>query len=911
MVLSLNEIKKRAVDFSHEWKEETNERAEAKTFWDAFFNVFGVIRRRVASFEKPAIKTDGGDGRIDLFWKSKLVVEHKSAGKDLNKAYSQALGYFNGLKDSELPKYVIVTDFKNMRLYDLEEDKQEEFKISDLADRIGLFDFISGHEKVFYEKEDPVNVKAAEIMGKFHDSLKENGYSGHDLEILLVRLVFCLFADDTDIFEKGNFSEYIKKKTNIDGSDTGQNIITLFEVLNTPEDKRQKNLDEDLASFPYIDGKLFEERIKIPSFDSSARELLLECCEFDWSKISPPIFGSLFQSVMNPEERHKSGGHYTSEKNVLKVINSLFLDELIKEFEEHKKNRRYLEELLVTIGKTKILDPACGCGNFLMIAYRELRRLQVKIHLQLRKLRGTHEQKMLTVLFDNDLNVNSMYGIELFEFPARIAEVGLWLVDHLVNREIQKEFGLYYRRLPLTEIANITIDNALRLDWNKIVPKKELTYIIGNPPFISKQDRTKEQQEDMDLVCNNIKNYGLLDYVSCWYIKAVDYIQSTNIRVGFVSTNSIIHGEQVGVLWNYLLKKDLKINFAHRTFKWSNDARGKAHVHVVIIGFSIIDDSEKYIYEYDKPDSEPVKIKAKHINPYLIDQRDILIFNRNKPICAVPTISFGNQPNDDGNLLFNEQEKNKFLEEEPSAKKFIRRLLSAKEFLHNENKWCLWLKDITPTELNSLKLVKERVTKVKEYRLKSKRKATQELAQTSYLFGYISQPDEGEFILIPLTTSETRKYIPMAFFSKENIVTNTCSIIPNATLYHFGILMSAMHMTWVNQVCGRMKSDYRYSNNLVYNNFPWPKDVPINKIKEIENAAKLVISTRKKYNSSLADLYNPLSMPKDLLQAHKKLDSLVEKCYTAKPFKLDLERVECLFDLYDTYVNNNQKNIKN
>ncbi len=908
MALSINEIKKRATQFSHEWKGETRERAEAQTFWNQFFNVFGIDRRRYIRFDEPSKKIDG-NGFIDVFWKGKLVAEHKSGGKDLNKAYNQALDYFVGLKDEELPKYVIITDFKKLRLYNLDEDKQNEFYISNLVDNIGLFDFISGHERIIFENEDPVNIKASELMGKLHDSLKENRYIGHDLEILLVRLMFCLFADDTGIFEKSRFREFIKKKTKDDGSDTGQSILALFEILNMPEEKRQKNLDEDLNKFPYIDGSLFEERILCPSFDSTTREILLECCYFDWSPVSPAVFGSLFQSVMNQEERHEFGGHYTSEKNILKTINALFMDNLNKELESHKNNKRYLEDMLEKIGKIKLLDPACGCGNFLMIAYRELRRLQIKIHMHLRKLEGKTSQKVLDVTFERDLNVDSMYGIEILEFPARIAQVGLWLTDHLINTELSKEFGLYFRRLPLKKTANILIGNALKTDWNKIISKEDLTYIIGNPPFISKQDRTKEQQEDMDLVCKELKNYGLLDYVACWYIKASQYIQSTDIKVGLVSTNSITQGEQVGVLWSYLLNQGIKINFAHRTFKWSNDAKGKAQVHVVIIGFASIDDKEKYIYEYDSSDSEPVKIRAKNINPYLIEQRNILIVNRNKPICPVPEISFGSMPNDDGNFLFNEEEKEIFLREEPSAKKFIRPLISAKEFLHNEKRWCLWLKDITPTELNNLKYVKERVAKVKTYRLNSKRDATKKLAQVPYLFGEIRQPSTS-YVLIPRVSSERRRYIPLAFFDKDVIVGDTCLCVPDATMYHFGVLISEMHMAWMRQICGRMKSDYRYSNNLVYNNFSWSENVSVKKIKEIENTAKLILSIRKKYKSSLADLYNPLSMPKDLLQAHKKLDRLVDRCYRTKPFKSDLERLEHLFDLYDKYVNKCQNKLQ-
>ncbi|MFH0955311.1 MAG: DNA methyltransferase [Candidatus Micrarchaeota archaeon] len=902
MVLSPNEVRRRAIAFVHEWKDETRERAEAQTFWNEFFDIFGITRRRVATFEKPSVSMQGGKGFIDLFWKGKLVVEHKSAGQNLDKAYSQALGYFSSLEESELPEFVIVTDFKKIRLYDLDEDSHVEFELGDLPKKINLFDFIPENRRVIYTVEDPVNIKAAELMGRLHDSLKKNGYQGHDLEILLVRLVFCLFADDTGIFEKDKFHFLIDKKTNPDGSDTGSKIIELFDILNTSELERQQSLDEDLGVFPYIDGSLFEERIKIPSFNNETRKILLDCCSFNWELVSPAIFGSMFQSVMDQEERHSLGAHYTSEKNILKTINGLFLENLTKEFENHKKNKQYLKEMLIRVGKIKVLDSACGCGNFLIIAYRELRRLQIKIRKQLVKLEGREGQQLMNISFDEDLNVDSMYGIELLEFPARIAQVGLWLMDHLINMELSKEFGLYYKRLPLRKTANVKIGNALRLDWQDFVRKEELSYIIGNPPFVSKQDRDTPQQEDMDLVCKNIDNYGLLDYVCCWYIKAAEYIQGTNIGVALVSTNSIAQGEQAGIIWFYLLKqKQIKINFAHRTFRWHNDARGKAQVFVVIIGFSLNDAEEKFLFEYETPNSEPIPIKAKHINSQLIDFDDVFIFNRNEPLCSVPKISFGSMPNDDGNLLFTAEEMKEFIKKEPDAKKFIKPLISAKEFLHGEQRWCLWLKDASPSELNRLTFVKERIEKVKQYRKSSKREATIKLAEQPALFGEIRQPN-SDYIFIPLTTSEGRHYIPMAFLTKNYIVNNTCSIIPNAELYHFGILMSSMHMAWVSAVCGRMKGDYRYSNNLVYNNFPWPKEITTAQKLLISRRAKEVLTARESFKgSTLADLYNPLAMPKKLLVAHKKLDLAVEKLYSKKKLKTQLEKLTVIFGKYLEY----------
>lgn len=900
MSLSWNEIRKRAIEFSNEWKDENRERAEAQTFWNAFFNVFGRVRRVDALFEKTVRKLGNKRGSIDLFWEGKLIVEHKSEGESLDKAYDQALDYFEGLEDDQLPKYVIVSDFKRFRLYDLKNHKQYEIKLEALSEQIHLFAFMREDAGISYEEEDPVNIKAAELMGKLHDSLKENGYVGHPLEVLLVRLMFCLFADDTGIFEKDIFTRYIGKKTKIDGSDVGLHLNAIFQILDKPEDVRQKNLDDDLNLFPYVDGSLFEERFEDPSFDSDGRNILLECCHFDWSRVSPAIFGSLFQSVMDPKERRDLGAHYTSEGNILKTIKALFLDELRHEFELHEHNKRYLQQMLNRIGKMKFLDPACGCGNFLIIVYRELRRLQIEIHKQIRKLEGSLGQQVLDIEFNQDINVDSMYGIELLEFPARIAEVALWLVDHQMNAELSKEFGLYYVRLPLEKSPNIVNGNALRLNWEDIVPKDELSYILGNPPYVGKKRRNGEQNEDMRLICGNIKDFGILDYVCCWYVKAAEYLKDTEIKVGFVSTNSITQGEQVGILWDYLLNEwMIKIHFAHRTFKWFNKAKGKAQVYVVIIGFASIDTKTKLLYDYETPSSDPEVLKVKNINPYLVNQKDIVFKNRSKPLCDVPEISFGSMPNDDGNFLFTDSEKDTFLEEEPGVKRYILPFISAREFLHGKKRWCLWLRDVSPSEIKKLPKVEERIKNIRVYRLKSKRESTKKLAETPYLFGEIRQP-ESDYILIPLHSSEHRKYIPIAFLPPTSIANNSCSVIEDATFYHFGVLTSGMHMTWVKYVCGKLEGRYRYSNKLVYNNFPWPENPSAERIEEVETRVKDLLAVRESYaDSSLADLYDPLLMPQKLLETHKKLDRAVERCYWPKAFKTDLERLQFLFELYN------------
>ncbi|MCF6174753.1 MAG: hypothetical protein L3J71_03190 [Victivallaceae bacterium] len=950
MALSWNEIKRRSIDFSNEWNHESREHAEAKSFWDAFFNIFGIERRRIATFEEPVKKLDNHYGFIDLFWKGTLLVEHKSRGKDLDKAYSQALDYFSGLKAYELPKYILVSDFERFRLYDLDDDKQYEFTIEVLHEHVHLFGFIAGYNRKSYKPEDPVNIEAAELMGKLHDYLYDSGYKGHELEILLVRILFCLFADDTGIFEKNIFCDYIEQKTAEDGSDLGMHLAHLFQVLDTPIDKRNKNLDESLNAFTYINGKLFKAILPVSAFNSTMRNALLEACYFEWSKISPAVFGSLFQSVMDPRERRTFGAHYTSEQNILKLIKPLFLDELQQELQQLIKLKRGRKQRLETfhekLAQLKFLDPACGCGNFLVITYRELRLLEIEI------IKILHKDAVLDIGYYCKINVDQMYGIELEEFPAKIAEVAMWLVDHQMNIRLSEEFGMYYVRLPLNKSANIHYGNALQLDWNyllhgsyfdvsadtvnvsmiaepvthyetiNISAKKlnivdetvineqqqkhrtKFNYILGNPPFIGKHLRSSEQNSDMELICSDIKNFKTLDYVTCWYIKAAKYIQGTEIKVAFVSTNSISQGEQVAVLWHELLNKyQIKIHFAHRTFSWSNEARGKAQVHVVIIGFGAFDIAEKSIFEYENIKGEPHEICVSHINPYLIEYADnTIIKNITNPICNVPAMVKGSQPTDNGNLLLTDQEKNSYLELEPAGQCFIFPLISAKEFLNNKKRWCFWLQGAAPHKINNLPILKNKISAVKQFRLASSKQSTVKWAERPTLFSEIRQPSSN-YMVIPRVSSENRKYIPFGFFSPENIVHDTCTAIPNATLFHFGILTSKMHMIWVKYICGRLKSDYRYSNKLVYNNYPWPEKPPEQQKQLIETKAQAVLDARALYpDNSLADLYNPLTMPSELFNAHNELDKLVDKCYRKMAFKTEMERLTFLFDLYKNYT---------
>lgn len=898
MALSWNEIKDRALRFSKEWKNTINEEADAKPFLDAFFDVFGITRKKIGTFEHKVKKLSDADGYIDLLWKGTILIEMKSRGKNLDKAFQQAIDYTHGLKQNELPKYVLVCDFYIFRLYDTEEQTTLEFTLDELVNHVQSFGYLLGYQKKTYKEQDPANIKAAELMGKLHDRLEEIGYEGHPLEVYLVRILFCLFAEDTTIFNKQQFQDFIEQRTAEDGSDLASKLQELFQVLNTPLDKRFKNLDEQLNEFPYVNGKLFEEILPMASFDTKMRLALLDCCYIDWSKISPAIFGSMFQSVMNPKERRNLGAHYTSETNILKLIKPLFLDDLWAEFENIKNNKNKLPEFHKKISQLKFLDPACGCGNFLVITYRELRLLELEI------LRATYKngQGVLDVSDIIWLDVDMMYGIEYEEFPARIAEVAMWLIDHQMNMLISNEFGQYFARLPLKKSAKIVHGDALEVDWEEVVAKNQLSYIIGNPPFIGSNIMSQFQRNQIVKEFENIQGSGVLDYVTGWYLKAAKYIQNTKIKAAFVSTNSIVQGEQTSILWGQMLNKyGIKIHFAHRTFRWSNEAKGNAAVYCVIIGFANFDTSAKRIFEYEDIKGEPHEIKAKNINPYLVDAKDIFIGKRTKPLCNVPRILKGNYYAKSEGLIVEEEDLDFLISNEPNSKKYIKKLIGSDEFINNRKRYCLWLVDCPPDELRKMPLVIERVNRVKADRLTSRDKAMQKLAMTPTLFRETNNPDSC--LVIPVVSSERRNYIPMGFIDKNTISTNGNLIMPDANLYHFGILMSTMHMAWVKTTCGRLKSDFRYSKDNVYNNYPWPENPTEKQVQLIEEKAQNVLDVRASFpNSSLADLYNPLTMPPALVKAHNELDKAVDLAYSKQNFSTEAKRMEFLFELYEKYT---------
>jgi len=896
--LSWNEIRHNAHAFAKDWADESNEDAEAKSFWDAFFAVFGVKRRTVASFEEPVKNLAGNWAYTDLFWPGTLLVEHKSRGKSLDKANSQAMEYIRGLKDTgrdeEIPRYVIVSDFARMAIHDLEDDTTLLFPLADLHKQVHAFAFIPGYKQHKLDAEDPINIKAVELLGDLHDSLEAGGYTGHDLERFLVRILFCLFADDTGIFERNAFALYLQNHTNEDGSDLGAHLERCFRVLDTPEDQRQQNLVEELAVLPHVNGQLFQERLQFADFDRTMRDQLMRCTRFDWSRISPAVFGSLFQSVMEPKERRQIGAHYTSERDILKVVRSQFLDDLKAEFERVKSNKTRLKAYHDKLGTLQFLDPACGCGNFLVVTYRELRLLELDI---LKILYGGGQQ-----VFDIQriclVDVDAMFGIEINEFPALIAEVAMWLVDHQMNQLVSAAFGKYFARLPLVKSATIRIGNALCIDWKEVLSPDRCPFVLGNPPFVGSKFQTDAQRADMESVAGSIKNSGVLDYVTGWYFKASDYIQGTNAKVAFVSTNSITQGEQVGILWGQLFRRGVRILFGHRTFAWESEARGKAHVHVVIIGFGIGDVPGNRIYDYESDPNNPTVTKVRSISPYLVEGPDTAVVSRGKPLCNVPAIGIGNKPIDDGNYLFTTEGKEEFLKREPNAKKCFHRWLGSQEFINGKERWCLWLGDCPPNELREMPEAVKRVDAVMKFRLASKSAPTQKLAKTPTRFHVENMPT-SEFLLIPKVSSQRRQYIPIGFMQPSTLVSDLCFIFRDATLYHFGVLSSAMLMAWVKQVGGRLKSDYRFSADLVYNNYPWPVAPSAKQISTLESKSQAVLDARAAFpESTLADLYDPLTMPAKLAKAHAKLDRAVDACYRSQPFASDRARVEFLFDLY-------------
>jgi len=889
-MLTWDSIQSNAVAFSKRWKDGGKEEAEAQIFTSDFMHVFGVDDpAAIGDFEYKVPLSGNRTGYIDYLLKGQIAIEMKSKGKDLSVAFEQLRNYMSHLPEEEIPDLWMVCDFENVRLNRRSTNEVYNFKTKDLRKHIKRFANIAGYTtERARDDQIEVNVKAAEKMAKLHDLLKNHGYDGQELRVYLVRLLFCLFADDTGIFPKDSLYKYVEDSKQ-DGSDLSERISKLFEILNMPQEVRDKRtlLSDELKQFRYINGKLFSDYLPSAEFDTKMRQTLLECLNFDWNKISPAIFGAMFQGVMDAKQRREMGAHYTSEENILKLINPLFLDELWKEFDRVKTDPTALDRFHQKIAKLKFFDPACGCGNFLIITYRELRILE----LEILKMKNSTDQYVIDITPMLKVSVEQFYGIEYEDFPCQIAQVGMWLTDHQMNIRVSEQFGTYFARLPLTQSATIVHANALRIDWEDVVPKGELSFILGNPPFKGFTFMTAEQKSDMELVFPKVKN---LDYVSAWFKKSAILIKDTRIECAFVATNSICQGEALPILWTEMLSIGISINFAYRTFVWSNEAKGKAAVHCVIVGFASFCRNEKVIL-----DGENQNV-AKNISPYLVDAPNIIVRSHSKSICEVPKMVYGNKPADGGNLIIEADEYDNFITKEPLAQKYIKRLVGSTEYINSKMRYCLWLVGANPAELRKMPLVAERIEKCRKMRNDSIAAGIRKFADTPTLFAQITQPENADFIIVPRVSSERRRYIPIGFMTGEVKVSDRVQIIPHAGLYHFGILTSNVHMAWIRAVCVRLKSDYSYSKDIGYNTFPWPS-VNDNQKAQIEKLAQAVLDARKKYpDSSLADLYDPNFMPPDLLKAHRTLDSAVQKLY-GFPVTAEFTEADCVAALMEMY----------
>lgn len=824
--------------------------------------------------------------------------------------------------DKNKIRFFIVTDFQNISAYDSQADDYLECAYTDLAQNYGFFLPLAGLEKSSGFEENPADTKAAEKMGRLFDQIRYNNHLEkpediHALNVFLTRLLFCFFAEDTKIFPKDSFTKLIESHTHKTGENADEVLTALFQTLDTPPEKRSESLPAHLASFPYVNGGLFQADEPIPDFNTRTRRLLLECGKLNWSEINPDIFGSMFQSVIDPKQRSRLGQHYTSVPNIMKAIKPLFLDELqtafqdiFKRYPSNEGRLKALYSLSMRLGNIKIFDPACGSGNFLIIAYKELRRLEIEIFKAVKDIDSN-------AIFSSQIRLDQFYGIELDDFAHEIAMLSLWLAEHQMNLAHENELGNSLPTLPLKSGGNIKAANSLREDWEAFCPRgnraEDEVYIAGNPPFGGTNSRDDGQKQDMDIVFNGWEKHKDLDYVACWFWKGAQYIRASRARLALVSTNSISQGDQVATLWPSIFALGNRIAFAYQTFPWANNAKDKAAVHVVIIGLEATHLSDGLSPNSAQPklykllDKEWHSQSVANISPYLIAGSNLVVKKRSNPICSVSKMYKGNQPGDGGNLILTTEEKDNLIAHEPQSAKWIKKLLGAIEFINGKQRWCLWLTDLTQEDLDSLPekhpLVAERVEKVRAVRLASKKDATVQKADIPHLFDEIRHPTSGNYILVPCHSSENRDYIPLGFLIDGTISNNANLMIPNATLYEFGILTSAMHNDWMRTVAGRLESRYRYSGTIVYNNFPWPEAGEAEKARIAELAEDILLIRADYPDQTLAQLYDPDKMPPPLKEAHLRLDAAVDRLYRAKPFSDGMERVEFLFDLYEKAVN--------
>ena len=927
--MDIKQQKKNAQAFIKRWENRGNERQDSQSFWlDLLQSVYGIEKpTEYIRFENTVKidKTSFIDGFIDA---TKVLIEQKGSHKDLNKAikqsdgtyltpFQQAKRYATDLPYSQRPRWIVTCNFKEFYVYDMEQPNGEPkvIKLADLDKEAYRLEFLIDKTNEHLEREMKVSIEAGEIVGEIYEGLlkqyinPDSPDSLHAINQLVVRLVFCLYAEDAGIFgHHMMFHDYLAR---FSSRDFRRGLIDLFSILDTPIEERDPYLDEELLAFPYVNGGMFaENRLEIPNFTDELRELILEhaSSSFDWSEISPTIFGAVFESTLNPETRRSGGMHYTSIENIHKVIDPLFLDELrdelneIRQFKQFKTVEQRAKQFQSKLSSLTFFDPACGSGNFLTETYISLRRLEneaIKLYM------GD------TVALDlgQDLvkvKLNQFYGIEINDFAVSVAKTALWIAESQMLEETKDIVSANIDFLPLKSYTNIVEGNALGVDWETVVPKDRLSYIIGNPPFLGARNMGDNQKKSVQAIFSTLSknDVQMMDYVTCWFKKAAEFIFETGIQVALVSTNSIVQGAQVPILWKLLFEEyQIQINFAYQTFKWTSDSLQQAAVHCVIIGFSQVNNPEKKLF------TNSGFIKVKNISPYLTETSNVLIESRNKPISNVPQMKFGNQPRDGGNFIFSDDEYQELIKNNPQLSKWFRPYIGANEFINNINRWCIWLKHASPVEIRNNKFIYDRVNAVREFRESSNAKTTQGYAKVPHLFAQLTQPDGAPYIIIPRVTSERRRYIPIGFMSPNEVSSDAVQIIPNASLYDFGILTSNVHMAWMRTVAGRLKSDYRYSAKIVYNNFPWPEVTEVQKDK-ISKTAQAILDARALYpDSSLADLYDELTMPVELRRAHQANDKAVMEAYDMtkivdgkRTWLTESETVARLFEMYEEII---------
>lgn len=902
---SSQEALAKAREFTRSYEGISGERSEAQSFWNDFLQVFSIRRRDVgAEFEYGARRADTGNiGGVDFFWPGVMLVEHKSRGKDFADALEQADRY--EIPGDLRPRLTVVCDFARLFVRDNHTGRSTEFDLKELPNHLGWFGPLVHDELTELAPQRPVDVHAAETMSDLHDALRASGYSGHQLRVLMTRLLFCFFADDAQIWPHGQFDRYLRGAP---AAYAGPALSQLFYVLNTEPSKREAMLGPSVAIFPYVNGGLFEERLPIPSLSQELLDVLIPASEdIDWSAVSPAVFGAMFQGVMDSVERRDLGAHYTSEQNILRVIEPLFLDDLYRRIDEAGSVPQ-LEALWNEMAAMRFLDPAAGCGNFLVVAYRELRRAERHLMQRLKVLAQDDDrymkrhpwvsgQRYIDSAVATRLSVSQFYGIEIDEWPARIAQVAMWLTDHLANMELEEQFGGHQTRLPLIDTAHIVIGNALRIDWEEVLGGDRANYVFGNPPFVGRRLRSDEQHADMSMIWKGLRGAGDLDYVACWFKVAAEYINGSDSRVAFVSTNSLSQGEQPAVLWKVLTGLDMHIDFAHRPFNWTNEASGQAAVHVVITGFSQgKKEAHKPLWVYPSQRGSGELRTTPSINPYLLPGEMVIVGSRRAPLAAeMPVATYGSMPIENGHLVVSAQEALELQTSDSVAASLLRRYVGTRELLYDEPRYCLWLDGADPSDLRKSQFIRKRVADVQAFRQGSSRAATRALANTPTLFGERRQPNSN-YLAIPKVSSQRREYLPITILTANVISSGSLILVANGNqLVAFGILSSRLMSVWNATVSGRMKSDYQFSIEITYNNFPW-LDVDATHRAAIEGASRKVLEVRQAFpTSTLADLYDPLSMPPALARAHLDLDRAALRGYGLKQSLSDEELLAALF----------------